>query len=114
MINDRNDFTYSYLTKVYFCEDAAKKTIAAEMGRFGNTVMLVYGGGSIKKSGVYEEMKTLLYDAGKEIVEFSGIMPNPTYAKVAELCLWIILVRSFFRKTHLLHALIYIERNDEL
>lgn len=79
-----NDFTYSYPMKVYFDEGAAKKAIAAELGRFGKVVMLAYGGGSIKKSGVYEEIKTLLLDAGKEIVEFSGIMPNPTYIKVQE------------------------------
>lgn len=79
-----NDFIYSYPTKVYFGGDAAEKAISAELGRFGKTVMLAYGGGSIKKSGIYEEMKTLLVDAGKDIVEFSGIMPNPTYAKVQE------------------------------
>lgn len=79
-----NDFIYSYPMKVYFGKDAAKKAIAAELGRVGTTVMLAYGGGSIKKTGVYEEMKTLLQEAGKEIVDFSGIMPNPTYAKVQE------------------------------
>ncbi|MGN0168911.1 MAG: iron-containing alcohol dehydrogenase [Acetatifactor sp.] len=79
-----NDFIYSYPTKVYFGEDAAKKAITTELGRFGKTVMLAYGGGSIKKNGIYEEIKTLLHDAGKIIVEFSGIMPNPTYAKVQE------------------------------
>lgn len=79
-----NDFTYAYPMKVYFGEDAAKKAIAAELGRFGEKVMLAYGGGSIKKSGVYEEMRTLLEKAGKKIVDFSGIMPNPTYEKVQE------------------------------
>lgn len=79
-----NDFVYSYPMKVYFGEGAAKKAFAAELGCFGKTVMLAYGGGSIKKTGVYEEMKTLLLDAGKETVEFDGIMPNPTYAKVQE------------------------------
>lgn len=79
-----NDFIYSYPMKVYFGENAAKKAITAELEHFGKTVMLAYGGGSIKKSGVYEEMKTLLSGAGKEIVEFSGIMPNPTYAKAQE------------------------------
>lgn len=76
------DFIYTYPMKVYFGEDAAEKAFAAELGGFGKNVMLAYGVGSIKKSGVYEEMKTLLAKAGKEIVEFSGIMPNPTYAKV--------------------------------
>ncbi len=46
--------------------------------------MLAYGGGSVKKSGVYEELKNLLLQADKEVVDFSGIMPNPTYAKVQE------------------------------
>ncbi|MDO4383699.1 MAG: iron-containing alcohol dehydrogenase [Eubacteriales bacterium] len=79
-----NNFTYSYPMKVYFGEDATKNAIATELGNFGKTVMLAYGGGSIKKTGVYDEMVTLLENAGKEIVEFSGIMPNPTYAKVQE------------------------------
>lgn len=79
-----NDFTYTYPMKVYFGEDAAKKAVTAELGRFGNTVMLAYGGGSVKKSGIYDEMRTLLTEAGKEIVDFSGIMSNPTYAKVQE------------------------------
>ena len=79
-----NNFTYSYPMKVYFGESAAKDAFAAEFGKFGKTVMLAYGGGSIKKTGIYDEMKQLLQDAGKEIVDFSGIMPNPTYAKVQE------------------------------
>jgi alcohol dehydrogenase len=44
--------------------------------------MLAYGGGSVKKNGVYDELVQLLTEAGKEVVDFSGIMPNPTYAKV--------------------------------
>lgn len=44
--------------------------------------MLAYGGGSVKKNGIYDEIKTMLEQAGKRIVEFDGIMPNPTYAKV--------------------------------
>lgn len=79
-----NNFTYSYPMKVYFGADAAKNAITAELGGFGKTVMLAYGGGSIKKSGVYDEITALLKEAGKDIVEFSGIMPNPTYAKVQE------------------------------
>lgn len=46
--------------------------------------MLAYGGGSVKRSGVYDELKGLLAAAGKEVVDFPGIMPNPTYAKVQE------------------------------
>lgn len=79
-----NNFTYFYPMKVYFGEDAAKNAITTELGQFGKNVMLAYGGGSIKKSGVYDEMITLLKEAGKNIVEFSGIMPNPTYTKMQE------------------------------
>lgn len=49
-----------------------------------NTVMLAYGGGSVKKNGVYDELCELFTNAGKEIVDFSGIMSNPTYTKVQE------------------------------
>ncbi len=79
-----NDFVYSYPTKVYFGEGAAKKYLPEEFKKTGKTVLLAYGGGSVKKNGVYEEICALLNDAGKKIVEFSGIMPNPTYAKVQE------------------------------
>lgn len=78
------DFTYTYPTKVYFGKDATKKAFATELNRFGNTVMFAYGGGSIKKSHTYDEIKSLLTQAGKNVVELSGIMPNPTYAKVQE------------------------------
>lgn len=77
-------FTFSYPTKVYFGEGSAKQAFAAELGKVGENVMLAFGGGSIKKNGVYDEMKDLLSQAGKKVVDFSGIMPNPTYAKVQE------------------------------
>ncbi|MCI8509445.1 MAG: iron-containing alcohol dehydrogenase [Lachnospiraceae bacterium] len=78
------DFIYSYPTKVYFGEKAAGKALPAELAKIGKTVMLAYGGGSVKRSGVYDEICGYLKDAGKEIVDFSGIMPNPTYKKVKE------------------------------
>ena len=80
-----NDFVYSYPMKVYFGKDAA-----AELGKFGKTVLLAYGGGSIKTNGIYDEMVALLKNVDKEIVAFSGIPSNPTYAKAqagAALCL---------------------------
>lgn len=46
--------------------------------------MLAYGGGSVKKNGIYDELKTILENAGKTVTDFSGIMSNPTYAKVQE------------------------------
>jgi len=79
-----NTFTYEYPVKVYFGEGAAKEHLKAELSKVGKTVLLAYGGGSIKKNGVYDEVTGLLQEAGKEIVEFTGIMPNPTYRKVQE------------------------------
>ena len=79
-----NDFIYSYPVKVYFGADAAKKAISQELGKYGKNVMLAYGGGSVKKSGVYDAVVGMLKEAGKEILDFPGIMPNPTYAKVQE------------------------------
>lgn len=79
-----NKFTYSYPTKVYFGEGSAKEALQAELDKYGSNVMLAYGGGSIKKNGIYDEMCELLVQAGKNIVEFSGIMSNPTYRKVQE------------------------------
>ena len=79
-----NEFVFSYPTKVYFGEGAAKKALPAEMASAGGTVMLAFGGGSVKANGIYDEVKGLLLEAGKEVVDFSGIMPNPTYAKAQE------------------------------
>lgn len=79
-----NKFTFSYPTKVYFGEGSAAQAFSAELGKVGETIMLAYGGGSIKKNGVYQDMKARLYQIGKKVVDFSGIMPNPTYAKVQE------------------------------
>lgn len=79
-----NNFNYSYPTRVYFGTDAAKNAFDSEADKFGKTVMLAYGGGSVKSNGIYDDIISLLHKAGKEIVEFKGIMPNPTYRKVQE------------------------------
>lgn len=77
-------FVFSYPTKVYFGKDSAGQAFEKEHEKMGKTVMLAYGGGSVKKNGIYDEIKTMLEQAEKRIVEFDGIMPNPTYAKVQE------------------------------
>ncbi|MBR1899444.1 MAG: iron-containing alcohol dehydrogenase [Lachnospiraceae bacterium] len=79
-----NTFTYSYPVKVYFGEKAAANNLTAELAKVGTNVLLAYGGGSIKKNGVYDELMSILKDVGKEVTEFTGIMSNPTYAKVQE------------------------------
>lgn len=77
-------FTYSYPVKVYFGEKAAENNLPAELAKVGENVMLAYGGGSIMKNGVYDELMAILKDAGKKVTEFTGIMSNPTYTKVQE------------------------------
>lgn len=77
-------FTFSYPTKVYFGKNAAETALPAELSRVGKTVMLAYGGGSIKRNGIYDAIMKEMAGAGKTVVEFSGIMPNPTYEKVQE------------------------------
>lgn len=75
-------FNYSYKTKVYFGVGVAREALAAELGRYGERVLLTYGGGSIRANGIYDEVRGLLEAAGKTVIDFAGIMPNPTYAKV--------------------------------
>lgn len=79
-----NDFIFSYPTKVYFGKDALKKAAAEQLDAFGSNVLLAYGGGSVKRNGIYDEVIQVLKEHGKHVVEFSGIMSNPTYAKVQE------------------------------
>ena len=79
-----NTFTYSYPVKVYFDEKAAADNLPAELAKVGKNVLLAYGGGSIKRTGIYDELMGILKDAGKDVTEFSGIMSNPTYDKVQE------------------------------
>ena len=78
------NFVYEYPTKVYFGKGAAKAHLPGILSACGPSVLLAYGGGSIKKNGVYEEITGILKEAGKSITEFTGIMSNPTWAKVKE------------------------------
>lgn len=79
-----NSFTFSYPTVNYFGVGCVKNSLPGILGSYGKNVLLAYGSGSIKSNGVYQEVCGILQDAGKSITEFSGIMPNPTYAKVQE------------------------------
>lgn len=79
-----NNFIYENKTKVYFGKGGVKEYLGCLMKKVGNTIMLAYGGGSIRKNGVYDEVIDILNSIGKSVIEFSGIMPNPTYSKVQE------------------------------
>lgn len=78
------DFVFSYPTNVYFGEGAAKKALKSELCSAGSTVMVAYGRGSVKENGIYDEITAILKEMGKRVVDFSGIMSNPTYEKVQE------------------------------
>lgn len=79
-----NNLIFENKTKVYFGKGGVKEYLGGLLANFGETVMLAYGGGSIKCNGVYDEIMGILNAQGKCVVEFSGIMSNPTYAKVQE------------------------------
>ncbi|MGN1404155.1 MAG: iron-containing alcohol dehydrogenase [Ruminococcus sp.] len=79
------NFTYCNPTRIHFGTDALVH-LSEELTKYGETVLLTYGGGSIKKSGLYDEVVQILKDCGKHIVELPGVMPNPTVEKLYEGC----------------------------
>lgn len=77
------NFTYCNPTKLYFGEDAISN-LGTELQKYGQNVVLIYGGGSIKKNGIYDEVMGILREAGKNVAEIAGVMPNPTIEKLYE------------------------------
>ena len=77
------NFAYSNPTKLYFGEDSLNY-LNEELPKYGKNVQLVYGGGSIKKTGIYNKVVAILKACGKEIFEDGGVMPNPTVEKLYE------------------------------
>ena len=79
-----NNFIFENATKAVFGQGCVKEYLSCMVSHYGPNVLLAYGGGSIKRNGIYDEVCGILQSTDKNIVEFSGIMPNPTYAKVQE------------------------------
>ncbi len=77
------DFRYQNPTTIYFGKEALDN-LKIELKAYGENIMLAYGKGAIKKSGLYDQVISILKKSGKTIVELSGIMANPTYEKVLE------------------------------
>lgn len=77
------NFTYSNPTKLYFGE-GVKENLCEELKNYGSKVLLTYGGGSIKANGIYDDVVSALREAGKEVLELPGVMPNPTTDKLYE------------------------------
>lgn len=78
-----NNFIFQNATKVYFGRGCVKEYLAC-LTKGANTILLAYGGGSIRRNGIYDEVTGILRSAGKTVVEFPGILANPTYAKVLQ------------------------------
>lgn len=79
------NFIYSNPTKLYFGKDSLDY-LKTELKKYGKNIMLVYGGGSIKKNGIYDKVMEILKNCGKTIIEDGGVMPNPTVEKLYEGC----------------------------
>ncbi|MDD6154658.1 MAG: iron-containing alcohol dehydrogenase [Eubacteriales bacterium] len=79
------NFTYVNPTKLYFGPEAIEN-LSDELGHYGDKVLLTYGGGSIKKNGIYDAVIAELEKAGKTVIEVPGVMSNPTVEKLYEGC----------------------------
>lgn len=79
------EFTYCNPTRLYFGKEALDG-LRQELKKYGPQVLLCYGGGSIKKNGIYEKVTTVLKECGKRVIEDAGVMPNPTVQKLYEGC----------------------------
>ena len=77
------NFSYCNPTKLYFGEDSLEY-LNTELPKYGDNVLLVYGGGSIKKNGIYDAVIDILKKNNKNVAEVSGVMPNPTLEKLYE------------------------------
>ena len=77
------NFSYKNATKLYF-GDESLNALKDELNNYGKTVQLIYGGGSIKKNGIYDQVVEILKECGKTVVEDAGVMPNPTVEKLYE------------------------------
>lgn len=77
------NFSYCNPTKLYFGDNSIEY-LNSELKKYGKNVVLVYGGGSAKKNGIYDEVVEILRKSGKNIAEISGVTPNPTVEKLYE------------------------------
>ena len=71
------NFDYQTPTRLIFGKGVVAEKLQRVMAQFGQRVLLTYGGGSIKRSGLYQQVKDLLAD--KQIFERPGIEPNPKF-----------------------------------
>nr|WP_317429004.1 iron-containing alcohol dehydrogenase [uncultured Mitsuokella sp.] len=77
------NFSYCNPAKLYF-GDQSLDYLNTELPKYGKNVVLIYGGGSIKKNGIYDDVIKILEAQGKNVAEIAGVMPNPTLVKLYE------------------------------
>lgn len=77
------NFSYCNPTKLYFGEDSLRE-LNTELKKYGKNIVLIYGGGSIKQNGIYDDVIKILKENEKNVAEISGVMPNPTVDKLYE------------------------------
>ena len=77
------NFSYMNATKLYFGDDSLK-FLNDELPKYGKNIQLIYGGGSIKRNGIYDAIVEILKANGKNVIEDAGVMPNPTVDKLNE------------------------------
>lgn len=107
------DFVYSNPTKLYFGRNAFED-LHGELKKYGKRVLLVYGGGSIKKNGIYDDIMKILQDEGKEVTELPGVMSNRRFTSFMKVWKWherltlisfwqLVAVLSSIMRRHCLH-----------
>lgn len=79
-----NQFDFQFPVRIHFGQGCFEESLRSELQKYGQKVLFAYGGGSIKRTGLYNRVMALLKETGKKVVDFGGIMPNPTYSKVQE------------------------------
>ena len=79
-----NPFNYEFPVRIHFGQGHFEESLKQEIEKYGGRVLLAYGGGSLKRTGLYDRVVKILTEAGKTVVDFPGIMPNPTLCKVEE------------------------------
>lgn len=77
-------FIFQYPVRQHFGKGCAEEAVKKEMESVGSNVLLAYGGSSLKRTGLYDKICSWLAECGKNVTDFGGITPNPTYAKAQE------------------------------
>lgn len=77
------DFTYYNPTRIHFGKESLSE-LKGELELYGDNVLLMYGKGSVKRTGIYDKVNDILSACGKRVTELGGIKPNPSYSQVLE------------------------------